>query len=29
VLFFLMIGVIWLARPAKGSAPPGAAGGAH
>jgi DHA2 family multidrug resistance protein len=29
LLFFLMIGVIWLARPAKGAAPPGAAGGAH
>jgi DHA2 family multidrug resistance protein len=29
LLFLLMIGVIWLARPAKGAAPPGAAGGAH
>jgi DHA2 family multidrug resistance protein len=29
VLFMLMIGVIWLARPVKGASPPGAAGGAH
>lgn len=29
VLFLLMIGVIWLARPAKEPPPPGAVGGAH
>jgi DHA2 family multidrug resistance protein len=29
ILFLLMIGVIWLARPVKGNSPPGAAGGAH
>jgi MFS transporter, DHA2 family, multidrug resistance protein len=29
ILFMLMIGVVWLARPVKGAAPPGAAGGAH
>jgi DHA2 family multidrug resistance protein len=29
VLFVLMIGVIWLATPAKGNLPPDAAGGAH
>jgi DHA2 family multidrug resistance protein len=29
ILFLLMIGVIWLARPAKALLPPGAAGGAH
>jgi DHA2 family multidrug resistance protein len=29
ILFLLMIGVIWLARPAGTNAPPGAAGGAH
>ena len=29
LLFMLMIGVIWLARPVQGASPPGAAGGAH
>jgi DHA2 family multidrug resistance protein len=29
ILFLLMIGVIWLARPSKSSLAPGAAGGAH
>ena len=29
ILFLLMIGVIWLARPLKGNLAPGAAGGAH
>jgi MFS transporter, DHA2 family, multidrug resistance protein len=29
ILFLLMIGVIWLARPARANVPPGAAGGAH
>jgi DHA2 family multidrug resistance protein len=29
VLFLLMVGVVWLARPAKGNTPPPAVGGAH